>query len=117
MCKPGGRSSSSDFWPADDDDQPANAEHNPHARGWTLKDFDNRRGWIYGPQLVMKQDGATGFHRLKERGSGALPTAPERYQKGFGAPGPRRRGRGCGKRRGSQECRGLAARMRRRVDG
>ena len=33
MSKPGGQSSSSDYWPArDDDNQPANAEHNPHTR-------------------------------------------------------------------------------------
>ena len=33
MSKPGGQSSSSDYWSArDDDNQPANAEHNPHTR-------------------------------------------------------------------------------------
>ena len=33
MSKPGGQSSSSDYWPArGDDNQPANAEHNPHTR-------------------------------------------------------------------------------------
>lgn len=33
MSKPGGQSSSSDYWSArDDDNQPANAEHNPRTQ-------------------------------------------------------------------------------------
>ena len=44
MSKPGGQSSSSDYWSArDDDNQPANAEHNPHkwAVGTTFEwEFD-----------------------------------------------------------------------------
>ena len=61
MSKPGGQSSSSDYWPArDDDNQPANAEHNPHkwAVGTTFEwefEFPITTNSAYGPKSASKR--------------------------------------------------------------